>query len=98
MLLPNETALHAFKTNRDIAIFTEKRLIVSDAQGITGKKKEMYSLPDSSILMYATENARVVDANAEVTLWTEFALIKINLKKGINIREFDMILSSAILK
>ena len=37
-LVDGEIALHAYKTIRDIAIFTNKRLIVRDAQGITGKK------------------------------------------------------------
>lgn len=38
MLIKGETAVHAYKTIRDVAIFTNKRLIVRDAQGITGKK------------------------------------------------------------
>ena len=34
-----------------------KRLIVRDAQGLTGKKVEIYSLPYSSINMWSSENA-----------------------------------------
>ena len=37
-LIEGEKALHAFKTIRDVAVFTNKRIIVRDAQGITGKK------------------------------------------------------------
>lgn len=97
-LIEGEKALHAFKTIRDIAIFTNKRIIVRDAQGITGKKVETYSLPYSSIKMYSTENAgRILDINSEVELWTLVGHIKINLSKDINIREFDRIISEAIL-
>ena len=47
MLIPGETAVCAYKTIRDVAIFTNKRLIVRDAQGLTGKKVEIYTLPYS---------------------------------------------------
>lgn len=98
MLIEGEQALHAYKTIRDMAIFTNKRLIVRDAQGLTGKKIEIYSLPWSSINMYSTENAgKLLDFNAEVELWTRAGHIKINLNKGVDIREFDKIIAKAIL-
>lgn len=97
-LIDGEYPLHAFKTIRDIAIFTNKRIIVRDAQGLTGKKVETYSLPYSSIKMYSTENAgKILDINSEVELWTLVGHIKINLGKHVNIREFDKIISEAIL-
>jgi hypothetical protein len=43
VLVRGEVAIAAYKTFRDSAIFTNKRLIVRDAQGITGKKVEIYS-------------------------------------------------------
>lgn len=98
MLIDGEVALHAYKTIRDVAIFTNKRLIVRDAQGLTGKKVEIYSLPYSSINMYSTENAgKIFDVNSEVELWTRAGHIKINLAKDVNIREFDKIIAQAIL-
>lgn len=45
ILVEGEQPVTAFKTFRDGAVFTNKRLIVRDAQGITGKKVEIYSLP-----------------------------------------------------
>lgn len=97
-LVDGEHPLHAFKTIRDVAIFTNKRIIVRDAQGITGKKVETYSLPYTSIKMYSTENAgKIFDINSEVELWTLIGHIKINLGKNVNIREFDKIISEAIL-
>ena len=62
------------------------------------QKIEIYSLPYSSITMWSTENAgNLLDFNAEVELWTKAGHIKINLKKGIDIRKFDTILAMAIL-
>jgi hypothetical protein len=98
LLVEGEVAIAAYKTFRDSAIFTNKRLIVRDAQGLTGKKVEIYSLPYSSILMWSTENAGILDINAEVELWTRAGHIKINLQRGVDIRKFDKLIANAILK
>ncbi len=99
LLVEGETAVAAYKTFRDSAIFTSKRLIVRDAQGITGKKVEIYSLPYSSINMWSTENAgKLFDVNAEVELWTRAGHIKVNLQKNIDIRKFDKLIANALLK
>ncbi|WP_319466517.1 PH domain-containing protein [uncultured Trichococcus sp.] len=98
LLVSGEEAVAAYKTIRDSAIFTNKRLIIRDAQGLSGKKIEIYSLPYSSINMWSTENAGTFDLNAEVELWTRAGHIKVNLKKGIDIRKFDMLIANAILK
>jgi hypothetical protein len=98
LLVDGETAVAAYKTIRDSAIFTNKRLIVRDAQGITGKKVEIYSLPYSSINMWSSENAgSLFDFNAEVELWTRAGHIKVNLKKGIDVRKFDKLIAEALL-
>lgn len=98
LLVRGEEAIAAYKTFRDTAIFTNKRLIIRDAQGLTGTKIEVYSLPYSSILMWSTENAGIVDVNAEVQLWTRIGTIKVKLRKGIDVRRFDTLLASAIIK
>src|SRR5699024_1415919 len=78
--------------------FTTKRLIVRDAQGITGKKVEIYSLPYSSIHMWSTENAGgMLDRDAEVELWTKAGHIKVKLTKGADIRRIDSLLAWATL-
>jgi len=99
LLVEGEQAVAAYITIRDSAVFTNKRLIVRDAQGLTGKKIEVYSLPYSSVNMWSTENAgKLLDLNAEVELWTRAGHIKVNLRKGIDIRKFDRLIADAILK
>ena len=99
ILIEGESAIAAYKTSRDSAIFTTKRLIVRDAQGLTGKKVEIYSLPYSSINMYSSENARkILDSNSELELWTRVGHIKVKLNKGIDIRKLDKLIASCILK
>lgn len=99
LLVEGEVAVAAYKTFRDSAIFTNKRLIVRDAQGLTGKKVEIYSLPYSSINMWSSENAgNFLDFNSEIELWTRAGQIKVNLKKGVDIRKFDKLIANALLK
>ena len=98
LLVPGETAVAAYKTARDSAIFTNKRLIVRDAQGLRGKKVEIYSLPYSSIVMWSSENASgFLDYNAEIELWTKAGNIKVNLGRGIDIRRFDKLIAATLL-
>jgi hypothetical protein len=98
LLISGEEAVAAYKTFRDSAIFTNKRLIVRDSQGLKGKKVEMYSIPYSSITMWSTENAgSFLDMNAEVELWTKSGHIKVKLKKGIDVRKFDTLIAESIL-
>ncbi|HJJ52691.1 MAG TPA: PH domain-containing protein [Methanocorpusculum sp.] len=97
ILVEGEKPVCAYKTIRDSAIFTNKRLIVRDAQGITGKKVEVYTLPYSSIVMYSTENAGRLDFDAEVEMWTKAGRITISLRKGVDIRALDKVLATYIL-
>ena len=97
MLVDGERAVAAYKTIRDVAIFTNKRLIVRDAQGITGKKTEIYTLPYSSINMYSSENAGIIDFNSELELWTRAGQIKVKLGRGADIRRIDSLIAWAVL-
>lgn len=98
LLVPGEQAVKAFKTMRDSAIFTDRRLIVRDSQGLTGKKVEIYSLPYSTINMWSSENAgKLLDFNAEMELWTRAGHIKIKVGKGCDIRALDMLIANAVI-
>ena len=50
LLLKDERAVAAYATIRDVALFTNKRLLIKDVQGLTGKKVEIYSLPYFSLV------------------------------------------------
>ncbi|CAN5754840.1 PH domain-containing protein [soil metagenome] len=98
LLVEGERAVAAYKTFRDSAIFTTHRLIVRDSQGMTGKKVEIYSLPWSVVNMWSSENAgRMLDVNAEIELWTRAGHIKVNLKKGVDIRSLDRLIAESVL-
>lgn len=97
ILAPGEQPVASFKTFRDVATFTNKRLIVRDAQGLTGKKIEMHSLPYKSIDMWSSENAGTFDRDEELELWTRVGHIKVKIRKGLDIRRIDQLISTGIL-
>ena len=97
ILVPGGRPYIPYKTFRDSAIFTDRRLIVRDSQGITGKKVELYSLPYSRIDMWSSENAGHLDLNAEMELWTRAGHVKIKLGRGVDIRRLDNLISQMVL-
>ncbi|MBO0486303.1 PH domain-containing protein [Vagococcus fluvialis] len=97
LLVANEKPIAAYKTIRDSAIITNKRFIIRDAQGFTGKKVEIYSIPFKNINMWSTENAGRIDFNSEIELWTRAGHMKINLAKGVDVRKIDKIMAEYIL-
>lgn len=68
-LSEGEIVEHAFRVLRDMLVFTNRRLISIDRQGVTGKKVDYRSVPYSNITMFSKESAGVLDLDAELKLW-----------------------------
>lgn len=69
LLSTNERVEKAFVIIRDQLIFTNKRLILVDKQGMTGKKKEFLSVPYRSIERFSMETTGHFDLDAELKIW-----------------------------
>ncbi len=69
LLVTDETVLASFKAIRDYVVFTDKRIITVNIQGLTGKKKDFTSLPYSKVQAFSIETAGVFDLDAELDLW-----------------------------
>lgn len=59
----------SFKLVRDLIVFTDKRLIIVDKQGLTGKKVEYRSMPYRSISKFSVETIGHFDLDAELKIW-----------------------------
>ena len=59
--------------------------------------KKFFIIQNSSVHMWSTENAGMLDFTSEVELWTRAGNIKIQLKRDINIRTFERLLAEYIL-
>lgn len=65
----NEHLTHAYKLVRDMLIFTNKRIIFVDKQGVTGKKVAYRSIPYKSITQFEVETAGRFDMDSELKVW-----------------------------
>lgn len=73
VLMPEERVDLAFKLVRDLLVFTEKRVIIVDKQGMTGKKVEYKSIPYRSISRFSVETSGHFDLDAELKIWISSA-------------------------
>ena len=69
LLAPGESITRAFGQVRDLIVFTDRRLLLIDKQGVTGRRTEFVSLPYRSIAMFSLETAGHFDLEAELRLW-----------------------------
>lgn len=99
LLAPNEQIERAYKLIRDMFIFTNKRLIIVDKQGLTGRKVEYHSVPYKSISHYSIETAGHFDMEAELKIYISSSTVPIqkNFNKSTNIYEVQSVLSHYIL-
>ena len=73
ILTPAENVELAFSLIRDLIVFTDKRLILVDKQGVTGKKMAYKSYPYCSISRFSVETAGHFDLDAELKIWVSSA-------------------------
>jgi hypothetical protein len=98
ILLPDEPVQVAFKVVRDLFVFTDRRLILVDRQGFTGRKVEYLVIPYRAITSYSIENAGTFDMDSELRLWISgrHDPIQKTLKSGANIRGIQAAIASAL--
>ncbi len=98
ILLPDEPVQVAFKVVRDLFVFTDRRLILVDKQGFTGRKVEYLVIPYRAITAYSIENPGTFDMDSEHKLWISGRQEPIQklLRSGANIRGIQAAIASAL--
>lgn len=99
ILANSETVERAYKLVRDLFIFTNKRLILIDKQGLTGRKMEFHSIPYRSITHFSIETAGNFDLDAELKIWVSGNHVPIEkqFNKSLNIYELQSVLAEYVL-
>ncbi len=69
LLVPSEEIIGVYKAMRDYVVFTSKRIISVNVQGMTGKKKDFTSMPYSKIQVFSVETAGVLDLDSELEIY-----------------------------
>ena len=100
LLISDEQIELGFKLFRDLFMFTNKRLILVDVQGLTGSKSEYLSLPYKNISRFSLETAGTFDLDAELKIWisSENApTVSKRFNKSIDVYEVQKYLASKAL-
>lgn len=96
ILIANERVEQAYKVIRDLMVFTTKRLIIVDKQGVTGKKTDYHSIPYKTITHFSVETAGTFDLDAELNIWVSgsSAPISKEFRKDKSIYDVQKVLAS----
>ena len=98
LLIPQETMIAAFKGVRDFVVFTDKRLVAVNVQGMTGKKRDYTSLPYSKIQAFSVETAGTFDLDAELDLWfSGLGKVRLEFKGHVDIRPLSQLIATHVL-
>ena len=91
---------HAYQLIRDYFVFTDKRFILVDKQGVTGSKVEYLSIPYRSIIRFSVETAGTFDLDAELKIWVSgsAAPIQRRFSKKLSIYEVQAVLAGYVLR
>ena len=101
LLIEGESIELGFKLIRDTFIFTSKRLILVEKQGITGSKIEYKSIIYKSISRFSIETAGTFDLEAELKIWVSSELqpsISKQFNKSVNVYDVQKVLAHHVLK
>jgi len=101
LLIDGEEIELGFKLIRDTFIFTSKRLILVEVQGLTGSKTEYKSISYKSISRFSIETAGTFDLDAELKVWVSSELepsITKKFTKTVNVYEVQKVLAYYVLR
>ncbi|MGI4846742.1 MAG: PH domain-containing protein [Janthinobacterium lividum] len=99
ILTEHEKVEHAYQMIRDYFVFTDKRLVLVNKQGITGSKVEYHSIPYKSITHFSIETAGHLDLDAELKIYisSQTTPIQKQFTKHLNIYDVQAVLAKYIL-
>ncbi len=96
-LMTDEEIIMEYKGVRDAALFTEKRLIIIDPQGLRGKKVGITSIPWKSVTAYSVENSGTFDLDAELKVCgSGFGICELQFSKGTDVKKINEFINSRI--
>ena len=100
ILIDGEEIETAFRIFRDKWVFTNKRLIMLDVQGVTGSKREYRSIPYHSIDQFSVETGGTFDDDCEMKLWIKgmHEPLKKEFKRNVDVKALQRMLAKHILK
>ena len=87
-MVEDEVVIGAYKSVRDGVVFTNKRIIAINIQGITGKKQDYTSIPYSKISTFSLETAGLFDLDSELEVYISgVGKVKFQFTQSTDVKE-----------
>lgn len=98
ILAQGEVVQVAFRIIRDLIVFTDRRLILVDKQGLTGRKVSYLTVPYRAITSFSVETAGSFDFDSELAIWVSGRPepIRRTLKRGADILGIQQAIAASI--
>ena len=98
LLIQGEQVVACFKAMRDFVVFTNRRVIAVNVQGMTGKKRDFTSLPYNKVQAFSVETAGTFDLDAELDLWfSGLGKVRLEFKGNADVRGLSQMIASFVL-
>lgn len=98
LIVPGEEVLDSYKAVRDGIVFTTKRIIIVNVQGITGKKVDYTSLPYAKFNLYSVESSGVFDMDAELDIYISgIGKLRFEFRGRSDIKQISKYISQAMI-
>ena len=101
LLIEGESAVMAFRTVRDQLVFTNKRIVSIDVQGITGRRKSFTSMPYSKIQFFSIQTPGFIEIFPDNELYIVFSngtTATFEFKGGVDIGMIGRMISQYVLR
>ena len=98
ILVSGEEIIASYQSIRDGVVFTNKRIITINVQGLTGVKKDFTSLPYSKIQAFSVETAGLLDLDSELDLWfSGMGRVRLEFLSATNVAHICKMISERVL-
>ncbi len=99
ILIDGETVIGSYQSVRDGVVFTNKRIIAINVQGLTGKKKDFTSIPYSKITTFSLETAGLLDLDAELEIYlSAVGKVKFEFTGSTDVKQICRMISTFALQ
>lgn len=100
LMVNDEEIIMAFQTVRDQLVFTNKRIISIDVQGVTGKRVSYSTMPYSKIQYFSIQTPGFVELVPDAELFIMFSntfTAKFEFKGNVDIGKIGRMISEYVL-
>lgn len=98
LLIQGEEIVEYYSSLRDFVIFTNRRIIACNVQGMTGSKRDYTSLPYSKMQAFSIESSGTFDMDSELTVcFSGLGEVRFDFTSNSDVRTINKLIATYVL-